>query len=114
MSAGELHVVLGCFGRTDDGFVSCSGIDNIILKIKPSDPNYEEIMDYLDKMQLFDRQVMNYNAARHFIHNMQDKFDLPTKRLWSEKMFMLYQKFVIDHKDCGVFVKLQLPDDEND
>jgi len=113
MSAGELHVVLGCFGRTDDGFVSCSGIENIILKIRPSDPNYEEIMDYLDKMQLFDRQVMNYNAARHFIHNMQDKFDLPTKRLWSEKMFMLYQKFVIDHKDCGVFVKLQLPDDEN-
>ncbi|KKN60997.1 hypothetical protein LCGC14_0526220 [marine sediment metagenome] len=113
MSAGELYIVLGCFGRTDDGFVSCSGIDNIILKTSPSDSNYDEIMDYFDSLQLFDRQIMNYNAARHFVHNMQDKFDLPTKRLWSEKMFLLYQKFVIDHRDCGVCIKLQLADNED-
>ena len=114
MSAGRLYIVLGCYGRTDDEFVSCSGIENIILKIEPSDQNYNEIMDYLDSLQLFDRQIMNYNAARHFVHNMQDKFDLPTKRLWSEKMFLLYQKFVIDHRDCGVWIKLQPPDDQAD
>ena len=108
MTAGELYIVLGCFGRTDDGFVSCSGIENIILTLCPSNSNYDEIMNYLDSLQLFDRQLMSYNAVRHFIHNMQDKFDLPTKRLWSEKMFLLYQKFVVDNKDCGVYVKLKI------
>jgi len=110
MSAGNVSVVLGCFGRTDDGFVSCSGIENIILDVNPSNHNYYEMMDFLDRMQLFDKHIMNYNAVRHLIHNMQDKFDMPNKRLWSEKMFVLYQKFVIDHKNCGIFIKLQLPD----
>ncbi len=109
MSVGELDIVLGCFGRTDDGFTSCSGIENIILHIDPSDYHYDDMMDYLDSLQLFDKMIMNYNATRHFIHNMQEKFDMPTQRLWSEKLFKLCQKFVIDHKDCGVFVKLKTP-----
>ena len=109
MNTGELYIILGCFGRTDDGFVSCSGIENIILKLNPIYPLYNDIMDYLDMLKLFDRQIMDYNATRHFIYNMQNKFDLPTQKLWSEKMFTLYQKFIIDHKDCGVFIKLTLP-----
>ncbi|MDP2683529.1 MAG: hypothetical protein Q8P20_00580 [bacterium] len=111
MSTGDIYIVLGCFGRTDDGFVNCSGINNVILTIGPSDYHYSAMMDYFDILQLFDRQIMNYNTVRHFVHNMQEKFDLPSKRLWSEKMFLLYQKFVIDHKDCGVYIKLQLSDD---
>ena len=69
-------------------------------------------MNYLDSMQLFDRVMMDYNSIRHFIFNMQSKFELPTQKLWNEKMFLLYQKFVIDHKSCGLFVDLKLFDDE--
>ncbi len=107
MSTGELYIVLGCFGRTDDGFVSCSGICNHILHIMPSDCNYSEIMDFLDNMQIFDRIMLDYNSVRHLVFNLQDRFTLPTQKLWSEKMFLLYQKFVIDHKSCGVFIDLE-------
>ena len=108
----ELHITLGCFGRTDDGFTSCSGISNIILHLSPSNPNYLEIMDYLDTMQLFDRVMLDYNATRHFVFKMQDKFKTVTNKLWTEKMFLLYQKFVIDHKNCGIFIDLKLSDDQ--
>ena len=108
MSSGKINIVLGCFGRSDDNFVSCTGIENIILVLSPNEPNYKEIMDYLDNLQLFDKMIMNYNGIRHFLHNMQERYDLPTKKLWSEKMFLLYQKFVIDNRDCGVYVKLEI------
>lgn len=105
---GSIYIVLGCFGRTDDGFVSCSGLRNRILYISAENPNYLELMNYLDNMQLFDKIMMDYNAIRHFIFNIQNKFELPTRKIWSEKMFLLYQKFVIDHKDCGLFIDLEV------
>jgi len=104
----ELLIVLSCFGRSDDGFISCSGCQNIILRLDPSHPFYKDIMDYLDSLQLFDKPLLSINAIRHFVFNMQDRFVLPRHKLWSEKMFYLYQKFVIDHKDCGLRLQLQI------
>ena len=103
-----LNIALGCFGRTDDEFVSCSGISNLILNLTTDHPNHDEIMNYLDNMQLFDRVMLDYNTIRRFIFKMQDEFGLTTKKLWSEKMFSLYQKFVIDHKSCGLFIDLKV------
>ena len=111
MSYDSFNVVLGCFGRSDDGFVSCLGIENKILLVNNSLYRYNDIMDYLDQCQLFDRVLLDYNAVRHFIFNLGTKFDQPTRRLWSEKKFELYQKFAIDHRHCGLFVKLSLEDE---
>lgn len=107
--SGEVVVILECFGRSDDGFVSCASVENIILRIQPSDPWYQEMMDYFDGLQLFDRTLLEYNAVRHFIFNMQDKFGFSTRKLWSEKMFCLYQKFTLEHKDCGLCLRLAIP-----
>ena len=108
MSKDKLNIILSCFGRADDKFVSCSGCSNTILYLSPSDPFYDEMMDYFDTLQLFDKPLFNINAIRHVIFNMQDRFAFSTHALWSEKMFHLYQKFVIDHKDCGLRLHLQL------
>lgn len=105
-SVTGLYIVLGCFGRTDDGFISCSGIENRILYLNKDNRNYNDIMDYLDRCQLFEKMMLDYNAVRHFIFNMLDRFDEPARRLWTEKQFQLYQKFVIDHKGCGLFIRL--------
>ncbi len=64
-------------------------------------------MEFLDNMQLYDRVMLDYNSVRHFVFNMQEKFTFPTKKLWSEKMFLLYQKFTISHKDCGIYIDLE-------
>ncbi len=108
MQVNELYIVLGCFGRTDDDFISCSGLQNTILVISQSLHNHVEIMNYLDSCRLFDRQLLDYNAIRNFVYNLYNKFDQPSRKLWSEKQFRLYQKFVIDHRDCGLFVKLDM------
>lgn len=108
-----VYIVLGCFGRCDNDFVSCSGLRNKILFLKSSDLNFSDLMDYLDNMRLFDRVLLDYNAVRRLIFKVQNDFDLPTKKVWPEKMFMLYQKFVIDHKDCGLFIDLELNDESN-
>lgn len=69
-------------------------------------------MDYLDGCKLFDQTILEYNSVRNIIFNLQDKFDQVVKKLWTEKQFRLYQKFVVDHKDCGVYLKLKLAEIE--
>src|SRR3990167_20378 len=105
----DFCVVLGCFGLRIDDFVSCSAAENIILNVDTSLTNYNEMMDYFDQCRLFDRPMFDLNAIRHFVFNMQDRYDQVTKPLWSAKKFELYQKFIIEHRHCGLFIRLQLP-----
>lgn len=104
----ELYLVLGCFGRKDDNFVSCLGAENRILKINTSLNGYDQIMDYLEGCKLFDKQLFDANGVRNVISYLQNKFDQGIKRLWSEKEFTLFQKFILDHKLCGIYLKLIL------
>lgn len=114
MGNDNIYLVLGCFGRRDDDFVSCSGIENRILLLSPTIVNYNDLMDYLENCRLFDRPLFEYNGIRHVIFNIREKFDQVTKRIWSEKKFTLYQKFTIDHRHCGLYLKLVLIPSELD
>lgn len=106
------YLTLGCFGRKDDGFVSCPGVENRILKIDDSLVYVDEIMDYFDSVRLFDRHMLDLNSIRHLLHNLQDRFDQKVKRLWTEKQYGLYERFVVSHKPCGLYVKLILVDED--
>ncbi len=106
--ADELYLTLGCFGRRDDDFVSCRGVENRILRLDESLENYGEMMDYFESVRLFDKPMFDQNAIRHFIYNMQERFDQRLKRLWSEKYYNLLERFIISHKSCGTYVKLIL------
>lgn len=112
----DIQLVLGCFGRQDHGFISCSGIENKILNISSLIEHYNDIMDYLDSCRLFDRPMFEMQAIRHLIFNMRDRYDqiASGKRIWSEPEFLLYQKFLIDHRLCGLYVKLVLVDTEKE
>lgn len=107
--SGEVKLVLGCFGRTDEDFISCKGIQNTILLIKPNDIFYNDMMEFFDNLKLFDRTIFDLNSSRHIIFNLKDRFEMPHKPLWHDKMFNLYQKFILEHKNCGIFIKLELP-----
>lgn len=108
MSNEALYLVLGCFGRRDDYFVSCPGVENRILKIDESLEYFDEIMNYFDAVRLFDKPLFDQNALRHFIYNMQDRYDQKFKRLWSEKYYNLLERFIVSHKACGTYAKLIL------
>lgn len=106
----QLYILLGCYGRVDDGFVSCSSCENKILLVHPGLENYNGMMDYFDACRLIDKPAFDFNAIRSILQNMQDRFDQigAGKRLWSEKEIRLFQKFLIDHKGCGLYLKLML------
>jgi len=110
----ELYLVIGCFGRRDDNFVSCCGVENRILQIKDSLNFYNDMMDYFEAVRLFDKPMFDFNAIRHFMHNMQDRYDQRMKRLWEEKTYSLIERFILTHKSCGVYVKLILVNPEFD
>jgi len=108
----ELYLVLGCFGRADNDFVSCSSCENRILHVHPGIENYQGIMDFLDSRQLFDKPSFDYNAIRNILQNMQGQFDQISfsRPLWLESQVQLFQKFLLEHRQCGLYLKLQLTD----
>lgn len=108
----DIVVVMGCFGLKNDDFISCNGIENIILEANTSLYKYNEIMDYFDVCRLFDKPLLEFNAIRHFIHNIHDRFDQVIKPIWLPKKFELYQKFVINHRHCGLYIKLATLEDK--
>lgn len=67
-------------------------------------------MDYFEGVRLFDKPLFDLNAVRHFLHNMQDRYDQGFKRLWPEKKYNLFERFVISHKGCGTYIKLIIID----
>lgn len=111
----QLYLVLGCFGRSDDGFISCSSCENRILLVHSGLDNYNEIMDYLDNCELFSKAALDFNAIRHILQNMQNKFDqvVSSRHLWSEQKIQLFQKFLLEHKSCGLYLKLLLTQEES-
>lgn len=109
------YLVLGCFGREDDGFISCPSVENRILKLDDSLVYIDDVMDYLDSMSLFDRHMLDINAIRHLIYNLQDRFDQKVKRLWTEQEYHLLERFIHTHRPCGLYAKLILvPPEEED
>ena len=110
----DLYLVLGCFGRIDDGFVNCASCENYILRIHTGLENYNGMMDYFDTCRLYDKPTFDFNAIRHILQNMQERFDqLATgRRLWSEPKVQLHQKFLMDHRFCGLYLKLALANED--
>jgi hypothetical protein len=109
----KIDIILGCFGRLEDGFISCRGCENSILEVTPSIDHFDDMMDYFESCRLFDRPMFEMTPIRHFVFNMQEKYDQLSigRKLWSEKKFNLYQKFILDHRFCGLYVKLVLNKD---
>jgi len=100
------YLVLGCYGRKEDGFVLCPSTENRILQLQESLVYFNEIMDYLDAIGLFDRPMMDINAIRHLVYNLQDRYDQKVKRLWNERELNCLERFIQMHKPCGLYARI--------
>jgi hypothetical protein len=105
-----LYMTLGCHGYyiAEDKFCVCKGIENRIFTLKSDFYFFKEVMAYLDGCKLFDKPLFDFNAIRNFISIFRQKFELPISPVWIERRMLRYHKFLIDHKDCGLFLKLEL------
>lgn len=106
------YLVLGCFGRTENGFVLCNSVENRVLKLTDSLNDFPLIMNYLDSVRLFDRPMLDQNAIINLVYNLQNKFDQKIRRLWTDHQYHLIERFIQMHKPCGIYSKLILTLDE--
>jgi len=108
------YLVLGCYGRSENGFVLCPSTQNRILKLDDSLVNVDGVTDYLDAVRLFDRPMLEQNAIRNLVYNLQDRFDQKFKRLWTDHEYHLLERFIQMHKPCGIYAQLILVPGELD
>lgn len=114
MSNENVYLALGCYGRTENGFVLCPSVENRILKIDHSLVDFDNIVKYLEAVKLFDRPMLDQNSIRHLVFNLQDKFDQKVKRLWKDQEFHLIERFMHMHKPCGLYCQLIVVNAEDD
>lgn len=112
----KIHIIMGCYGYKDDDFTFCSGIENSIFVFSKDHILFQEIMNYLDNCKMFDKPLYDYNAIRNFLSRFRQKFESPLAPVWIERKYNAYQKFAIDHKNCGLVLRLsiQKPEVNND
>lgn len=110
MEEKDLFLILGCFGFTDGSFVNCSSVENKILKIDPTLEKYGEIVNYLDNCRLFDRPLFDFNSVKNVIQNIHVKYDqvASPKRMWQQRDVDNFEKFIMTHRRCGLYLKLAL------
>lgn len=105
------YLVLGCYGRTENGFILCPSAQNRILKLDDALVNVDGVTDYLEAVRLFERPMLDQNAIRHLVYNLQDRFDQKFKRLWTDHEYHLLERFMHMHKQCGMYAQLILVED---
>jgi len=110
----QAYLVIGCHGRVDDGFILCSSTENRILRLDDSLDGIKSILEYFENIRLFDRPVMDINAIRHIIFNLQEKYPQGTKKIWTESEFRSLEKYILMHKMCGIYARLILGFEEDD
>jgi hypothetical protein len=108
----NVYLVLGCYGRTENGFVLCPSIQNRILKLDDSLVNISGVTDYLEAVKLFDRPMLDQNAIRHLIYNIQERYDQKFKRIWTDHEYHVLERFMQMHKPCGFYSQLIMTQEE--
>lgn len=107
----KIVLVLGCWGRKDNGFVSCKGVTNNILDLTKSSERNRSIKDYLDRCyQLFDKPL--YNNVHTAIYNINEKFSTVVDKVFPDTLYQHMEAFCLDHKRCGTFLRLEIIEKE--
>ncbi|MFA5048389.1 MAG: hypothetical protein WC516_05210 [Patescibacteria group bacterium] len=104
-----MNVILciGCWGRIEEEFCSCSGINNKILDLSKDTDRNIQIANYLDTIyRLFDKPL--YNNVHTAVWNIQEKFSEKGKPVFKETLFKRIEDFCIMHAKCGLYLRLEL------
>lgn len=103
----NIIVVIGCWGREEDGFVSCNGVSNEILDLSKGSGRNTKISNYLDEIyKLFDKPL--YNNVHTAIWNIQEKFSEKGNPVFKEGLFKKIEEFCLSHHKCGLYLRLKL------
>jgi hypothetical protein len=100
-------LILGCWGRTEEGFCTCNGVSNQILEVSIQSEQMRKVSNYLDTvLNLYDRPL--YNNIHTALFNIQDKFSEKTRPIFRESVFRRMEDFCLMHAKCGAYLRLEL------
>lgn len=109
----RVELILGCWGREKDNFSSCSGTKNVILDITKNTEKNVLIAEFLDKVYgLFDKPL--YSNVHTALWSLQDKFSEIGKPIFPVNLFKQIEEFCILHKKCGVYLRLNVQDQDSE
>lgn len=93
---------------TEDGFSSCSGVNNKILDLAdmPED-KYDELLVFFENAcGLFDATMTDYNKCVNTLSLLYKNFSA-----YDKNMLHNIQHFLKMHKQCGIWISLILKED---
>ena len=109
----KLFLILGCWGREENGFTICNGIENRIIDLTKKTTQNVEIVNLLDSNYfLFDRPL--YKNVHTALWNLQEKCSKIGCPVFGQQLFKNMEEFCISHKKCGVFLRLKMEEKENE
>ncbi len=97
-------ILLGCDGRTDNGFIFCRGAENIILDLEKHQysENYPRLIEYLkDTIKLFDGACCKHNVVSNALYKF---YELGYSNDTQYKYIINFTNF---HKACGLILKIK-------
>ena len=97
-------LILGCNGYTNQEFVFCKGVENLIVdldKIKHTQ-NYIKMIEYLDHIKLFEKTCINANVVSSCMYKIYE-FGYIT-----EIQYKLICDFIKQHLRCCLKLELRL------
>lgn len=107
----KVILILGCWGRAEDGITACCGIENEVLDITSDSKMNVAITEYLDtNFNIFDRPI--YNNIHTAVWNIQERFSDKKGAVFPKRMFERMEEFCSMHVKCGLFLRLEIQDEK--
>lgn len=102
----DLYVVLGCGGKIINNFVLCNKTENIVVDLSLDNID-NNIVSFIDNAcNLFNRPLTDTNAIVNTLNLLNTRFSIFDENMWS-----LIQMWIIQHKRCGIYLRLYLKDE---
>lgn len=100
----KASLIIGCEGRTDNGFQFCAGVSNIVIDFETitHTENYKMFIQYLDRVpKIFDGVCCNQNIITNTIYKAYEFGYISEQRY---KQIANFYKF---HTYCGMVLEVK-------
>lgn len=99
----KAELIIACDGKTNDGFILCAGVSNVILDFESTQhlSCYHELINYFDiNTGLFNGPCFSLNKITNALYKI---FDLG---VITKKQYSVLIQFFQMHKQCGIYLKI--------
>lgn len=101
-------ILLGCEGRTDNGFIFCRGVTNIALDLEKAkySENFPLLMEYIESVpKLFNGPCCKNNVVMNALYKFYELGYV------NDTQYKYLTQFAQMHRMCGLILRIKEKDD---